>query len=92
MPIYDLWCRNCGHEEFDKFFHLNDNVGECPMCQYPLERATNCSHFKLKYNPKTDIVDWNGNRSRYWDEYKKQKSEGKDVRIPSEDGDGYKLP
>ena len=42
--------------------------------------------FKLTYNAQTDICDWDGNRSKYWDDYKKQKAEGKKVRIPKHDG------
>jgi hypothetical protein len=50
-------------------------------------RAANTTHFKLKYNPKTDLVDWDGNRSRYWDDYKKMKANGENPRIPALDGE-----
>jgi len=43
--------------------------------------------FDLIYNNATDMVDWDGNTSRYWDDYKKMKAEGKNPRIPKLDGD-----
>jgi len=88
MPLYDIYCEKCGHEEIDVYLNMDDDNPICPLCRFEMKRATNCSHFKLKYNPKTDIVDWDGNRSRYWDEYNKMKDEGKKPRIPQLDGDG----
>ena len=89
MPVYDYMCKNCGREKKDVIENVEvDYRHYCTYCYQPMERATNCSHFKLKYDPSKDIVDWDGNRSRYWDDYKKQKSEGKNVRIPKHDGDG----
>ena len=44
--------------------------------------------FKLTYTASKDSCDWDGNSSQYWNDYKKQKSEGKKVRIPKHDGDG----
>jgi hypothetical protein len=82
-------CPNCGQEKEDIIEKIETStIHYCNNCDYPMVRATNCSHFKLKYDPSKDIVDWDGNRSRYWDEYKKQKAEGKNVRIPKHDGDG----
>lgn len=66
------------------------DIHYCNMCDYPMVRATNCSHFKLTYNPVTDMVDWDGNRTRYFDEYKKMKKEGKNPRIPQLDGEKTK--
>jgi hypothetical protein len=43
--------------------------------------------FKLVYNPKSDKCDWDGNRTRYWDDYKKMKADGLKPRIPEEDGE-----
>ena len=89
MPLYDYECE-CGliFEWFAKF----DEEVKCPICWDKTARKImpqgKSPSFKLTYNPKKDLVDWDGNRSQYWDEYKKQKSEGKKVRIPKEDGDG----
>ena len=89
IPLYDYVCRKCGNEKKDIIERIEtDAIHICEVCNYLMNRATNCSHFKLKYDPSKDIVDWDGNRSRYWDEYKKQRSEGKNVRVPKHDGDG----
>jgi putative FmdB family regulatory protein len=88
MPIYDVYCEKCGHEEIDVYMNVNDDNPICPLCRLEMVRAANTGHFKLLYDPKKDLVDWDGNRSRYYDEYKKQKAEGKDVRIAQLDGDG----
>ena len=66
------------------------DIHYCSTCDYPMIRATNCSHFKLLYDPKKDRVDWDGNRTRYFDEYKKMKKEGKNPRIPQLDGEKTK--
>jgi len=90
--MHDFECSKC-NLIFEWMIDSKEKTAKCPLCF-----DENCNKifitprsFKLKYNPKTDMVDWDGNRSQYWDAYKKQKSEGKDVRIPSLDGDGPKL-
>lgn len=89
MPVYDYMCEKCGYEEYDFIEKVEtDEVHVCPECNTVMIRATNCNHFKLLYDPKKDIVDWDGNRTRYYDQYKKDKAEGKDVRIAQLDGDG----
>ena len=81
MPIFDLYCKYCGYEKGDVILKVNEFNGDCPSCDYPLERAANTKSFKLLYDNKKDICDWDGNRSTYYDEYNRQKAEGKDVRI-----------
>jgi putative FmdB family regulatory protein len=87
MPIYDVYCKKCGHEEIDVYMKVDDENPRCPHCNILMFRCANTKSFKLKYNPKTDIVDWDGNRTRYWDDYNKMKSEGKKPRIPALDGE-----
>jgi putative FmdB family regulatory protein len=86
MPIYDYQCPKC-HKVFERIAKENEVV-VCE-CKYIAKRIfpQKSPSFKLTYNPKTDIVDWDGNRSRYWDQYKKDKEDGKKVRIPQLDGD-----
>jgi len=60
---------------------IDEFNGDCPVCNYPLDRVANTKSFKLLYDNKKDSVDWDGNRSAYYDEYNRQKAEGKDVRI-----------
>lgn len=89
MPIYDFTCDHCGLE-FDKIVDYNVMIATCPKCEKDsykvFPRKAPC--IDLKYNPVTDMVDWDGNTTRYWDDYKKDKADGKDVRIPKHDGDG----
>jgi len=89
MPLFDYKCY-CGNE-FEYLIMSSDDIALCPKCKSSyvkkLSPQTPVS-FKLKYDPKKDSVDWDGNTSRYYDEYKKQKKEGKNVRIAQLDGDG----
>jgi putative FmdB family regulatory protein len=88
MPIYDYWCKTC-----DAVFEWTakyDEVVKCPLCfDEDAEKIfpTKAPSFKLTYNPKTDMVDWDGNRTQYYDAYKKMKAEGKKPRIPELDGE-----
>jgi hypothetical protein len=86
-PLYDLHCSNCDYVKVDEFYKINEKLPKCPKCGKQLSKTCNCTTFKLKYDNKKDICDWNGNTSRYWDIYNKEKAEGKNVRIPSLDGD-----
>ena len=89
MPIFDYTCNKCGliFEWYAKF----DEVVKCPICFDEIAEKIapqgKSPSFKLKYNPKTDMVDWDGNRTKYYDSYKKMKSEGKKPRIPALDGE-----
>ncbi len=89
--MHDFECPAC-QLVFEWLINSKRKTAKCPLCW-----DENCQkvfitprQFKLKYNPKTDMVDWDGNRSQYFDEYNKQIAEGKDVRIPQLDGDGPK--
>jgi len=88
MPLYDFECPECG--AIFEWLAKMDEVVKCPLC-FDVDAVkifpTTPPKFKLTYNPKTDMCDWDGNRTRYWDEYKKQKAEGKNPRIPELDGE-----
>lgn len=32
MPMFDVVCDGCGHEEIDVFAHSRDRIGHCPGC------------------------------------------------------------
>jgi putative FmdB family regulatory protein len=89
IPVFDFECEHCGLA-FDKLVEPDVQIATCPECEgnsykvFPKKAPS----INLKYNPVTDMVDWNGNTTRYWDQYKKDKADGKDVRIPKHDGDG----
>jgi hypothetical protein len=37
---------------------------------------------ELKYDPKKDICDWDGNTSQYYRAYNEAKDRGENVRLP----------
>lgn len=87
MPIWNYICDACDKHVEQLLIHNEKENNICPACGGNLYRLPSAPHFKLAYDNKKDMVDWNGNTSRYWEEYKKQKEEGKDVRVPKHDGD-----
>jgi len=78
MAMYDFKC-GCGvlSERIVKQDEINNQ--ECPRCGKIMKQLfPNTINFQLVYNNKTDICDWAGNTSQYWDATKKQqKEEGK---------------
>lgn len=91
IPIYDFQCEKCEYEFEEIVVHdINIKYAECPKCRSNSKRLfpKKASNFNLKYNPVTDSCDWSGNSTRYWEDYKKMKAEGKNPRIPKLDGDG----
>ncbi len=87
MPIYDLFCPSCGDTQDDIILKMDEVPPVCIACGASMARVCNCHSFELVYNNKTDLCDWAGNTSQYWNEYNKQKAEGKNVRINELDGD-----
>jgi putative FmdB family regulatory protein len=78
MPLYDFSCE-CGvlSERIVSRNELDNQ--ECPRCDKIMKQMfPNTINFKLVYNNKTDLCDWQGNTSMYWNDVKKQqKEEGK---------------
>jgi putative FmdB family regulatory protein len=86
MPLYEYVCDNCGHyEERLEFGSEVDREHVCPSCKTEMNRLVSLCKFKLEYNNKTDICDWNGNSSHYWNDYKEAKARGEDVKPAGED-------
>jgi len=89
MAIFDWKCEKCGNE-FEYLIMGSDDVAICDKCgsievkkMAPQSPVT----FKLIYDNKTDMVDWDGNKSRYYDKYKEMKRNGENPRIPELDGE-----
>jgi len=83
VAIYDYECEKCGRE-----FEVIAKFGEIIKCECG-EKAKKvfpkkAPKFKLVYNPRKDMVDWDGNRTKRYDAYKQAKSEGKKVDLPGE--------
>lgn len=89
MPIFDFDCEHCGLE-FDKLVSSGVAIATCPKCSGDSFKVfpRKAPGIELKFNNATDMCDWGGNTSHYWDAYKQDKADGKDVRIPKHDGDG----
>lgn len=89
MPIFDFECKRCGCE-FDSIEKSDVKIIDCPACGKKAIRVfpRAAPKFDLVYDPKKDTVDWDGNRSRYYDDYKSAKARGENVRIAQLDGDG----
>lgn len=89
MPLYDYKCSVC-KVEFEWMAKF-DEIVKCPLCfdtdadkVFPKKAPK----FKLVYNPQTDMVDFDGNRTRFYDSYKEMKKTDNKARIPKLDGDG----
>lgn len=89
MPLYEYRCDKCGRIKERIFSTEVLFLSKRCDCGGTMGKIfpTKPPSFKLVYDNKNDICDWDGNTSRYWEEYNKQKAEGKNVRIPELDGD-----
>ncbi len=85
MPIFDYSCP-CGHKE-ERIVSCCFDSQLCPECgKYLMDREfPRGTRFNLKYDNKTDMCDWSGNTSRYWDDVKKQKEEEGKFTMPVTD-------
>lgn len=77
--VFSDWiCKKCGYEIKDEFCLPSKMI--CPKCKTKMEQQFDKISYKLEYNPKTDICNWNHESSQYWSEVKKQRRQGKDVK------------
>jgi putative FmdB family regulatory protein len=84
MPLYDFECDSC--EIRFEYLAMNNLIrfASCPICSGKCKKVFSAEgqRFNLKYNPKTDICDWDGNRSQYYRLYNEAKDRGENVRLP----------
>lgn len=85
MPIFDYECKDCGHE-FDSLRKEKETIIRCTKCGGSAARVfpKKAPSHDLKYNPKTDVCDWDGNTSQYYRLYNEAKDRGEKVRLPEE--------
>lgn len=87
LKAYDMKCEEC---DFVKEFLIESKngaiVGNTPLCEKcggTTKRIYSKFNFKLTYDNKKDTCGWSFNNyesSHYWDDLKKQRQEGKDVK------------
>jgi putative FmdB family regulatory protein len=81
IPIFEYRCTVCNNvDEKLEFGNEMDQDHICSKCNKPSEKIVSTSRFELKYNNKTDMCDWQGNTSMYWNDVKKQQAAGMDVK------------
>lgn len=86
MALHDVICEDCLIIVEDVNVKIGEEVNTaCPECGKIMSKKPHVGSFELKYNNKTDICDWHGNTSQYWDAYKKAKAEGKNVKPAGSD-------
>lgn len=84
MPLYDMHCKICEEKVYD-ILKKYDEEYKCPECDNVMIHTTNCTHYKLIYNNKTDMCDWTGASSQYWNDYNAAKARGEKVKPQGED-------
>lgn len=86
MALHDVICEDCLIIVEDVNIKIGEQVTTpCPECGKVMSKKPHVGSFELKYNNKTDICDWQGNTSQYWNAYKKAKGEGKNVKPAGSD-------
>lgn len=83
MIAHDWECEKCG-EIFEDWTKTSIEINSCPKCKHDVCYKTfqKAPTFELKYNPKTDICDWDGNTTQYYRRYNEAKDRGENVRLP----------
>lgn len=78
--LRDYICPKCGFQ--DEFFVQLDETVKCEKCKSKMELIEVPQHtsFKLTYDPKKDITDWQGNSSQYWNAVKEERRRGNKVK------------
>lgn len=84
MIANDWQCENCG-VIFEDWTRANVKINACKECFHDCHKIfLKAPTFELKYNPKSDICDWDGNTSQYYRKYNEAKDRGENVRLPEE--------
>lgn len=82
--LYSLYCKTCDYTIEELYKYDEEIIHKCPNCKTVLNKETLVGSFELKYDPKKDIVDWDGNTSQYWNAVKEERRKGKNVKAINE--------
>lgn len=75
MVLVDLYCDKCGFTLVDKMVDTKESShGICEKCGGVFRRKCGFGSFELKYDPRTDSCDFNGNSSQYWNQVREKGS------------------
>ena len=86
IPLFEYRCNLCNNvDERLEFGTEMEADHYCSLCEGLASRIVSQCKFELKYNNKTDLCDWEGNSSHYWDDYKKARENGQNVKPAGED-------
>jgi len=72
MILVDLFCPDCDNNQIDVFIDTSIPLPDCDKCGVMMKKSIGPINFKLVYNNRTDMCDWDGNTTRYWDDIKKK--------------------
>lgn len=87
MPIYQVECKKCKKKVEVLTLRISEKIPncECGGKRKKLAPTGKSPSFKLVYDNKKDLVDWDGNTSQYWNAYKAiPKNKRKDYKLPGE--------
>jgi predicted nucleic acid-binding Zn-ribbon protein len=85
--MFDWECEHCGLT-FERAEKPSISIVTCPKCEHDSFKIfpQKAPNFDLTYDPKKDMVDWDGNQTQYYRAYNEAKDRGENVRLP-EDGE-----
>ncbi len=86
MPkiMFDWECEHCGLI-FENLVDTNIDIISCPDCDHDCRKVIiKARSVELKYDPKKDICDWDGNTTQYYRKYEEAKDRGENVRLPEQ--------
>lgn len=78
--LLDFGCPNCGINDELYIYPSESDKQLCEKCNCKLELKGSCTNYELKYDPKKDLCDWQGNTSQYWTKVKDERKSGKNVK------------
>lgn len=78
--LFTLYCDKCTYEIEDLCYADQEPDQKCPKCNTQLKKRTQAASFELKYDPKTDMCNWEGESSQYWKDVKEERRLGKNVK------------